>query len=57
MPRSSGPAAWFWMVLHEQGRVLLGGRSLLIVEYPLLPWTGVIALGYAFWSCGPEAAK
>jgi uncharacterized membrane protein len=43
-----GPAAWLWMVLHEQGRVLLQSKSLVIIEYPLLPWTGVIALGYAF---------
>jgi uncharacterized membrane protein len=43
-----GHAAWLWMLLHEQGRILLRDRSFLIVEYPLLPWTGVIALGYAF---------
>ena len=45
-----GPAAWLWMLLHEQGRIALHDKSLLIIEYPLLPWTGVIALGYAFGS-------
>ena len=43
-----GSAGWLWMALHEHGVVPLPGKSSLIIEYPLLPWTGVIALGYAF---------
>jgi uncharacterized membrane protein len=39
---------WLWMALHEHGVILLHGRPFVIIEYPLLPWTGVIALGYAF---------
>jgi uncharacterized membrane protein len=37
-----------WLVLHQQGMVLLHGKPLALVAYPLLPWTGVMALGYAF---------
>lgn len=43
-----GKFAWLWMLLHEHGKILLHGRSFVLVEYPLLPWTGVMALGYAF---------
>lgn len=43
-----GSAAWLWMVLHEHGSILSRGRPFIVVEYPVLPWTGVIALGYVF---------
>ena len=40
--------AWepLWRVLHVPGQVQLGGLSLVVV-YPVLPWIGVIAAGYA----------
>jgi uncharacterized membrane protein len=34
-----------WHVLHEQGK-LIDGTHRLIVIYPLVPWIGVMALGY-----------
>jgi uncharacterized membrane protein len=43
-----GKEAGLWMIVHEHGMILLHGRPFVLVEYPLLPWTGVIALGYAF---------
>lgn len=34
-----------WLVLHQQGGVQLFGANTFIA-YPLIPWTGVMALGY-----------
>jgi uncharacterized membrane protein len=38
------------LVLHQPGMVRLGGADdpLLFVQYPLVPWIGVMAAGYAF---------
>jgi len=41
-----GAFAWVWQVLHEQG--LLMKSPALIVAYPLVPWIGVMALGFCF---------
>lgn len=39
-------AAGLWMILHEQGTFNLGGIVNVSVYYCLLPWFGVIGLGY-----------
>ena len=37
-----------WLFLHQPGFVpLFGGASKLFVAYPLIPWIGVMAVGYA----------
>lgn len=36
-----------WMVLHQQGLVSLFGGPVIVVLYPLVPWIGVMAAGYA----------
>ncbi|QHF28480.1 DUF1624 domain-containing protein [Pseudomonas sp. R32] len=36
-----------WAVLHDRGWIDLSGSLRLRTSYPLLPWIGVIALGYA----------
>jgi uncharacterized membrane protein len=37
-----------WLVLHQAGVIpLFGGASTMFVAYPLIPWTGVMAAGYA----------
>ncbi|NAS07514.1 DUF1624 domain-containing protein [Acinetobacter haemolyticus] len=36
----------FWLVLHERGWIELAGIKLR-TSYPVLPWIGVILLGYA----------
>lgn len=36
---------FIWYVLHQPGRISLGDRLINIV-YPVLPWIGLMALGY-----------
>ena len=47
-PSDLGRAAWLWTILHEGGEVPIPGRAELMVGYPLVPWIGVMAAGYAF---------
>ncbi|MCU1292756.1 MAG: hypothetical protein JWP08_1606 [Bryobacterales bacterium] len=51
-PASFGTLGWAWKLLHVPGLVNATGMKapLVIVAYPLLPWVGVMALGYAFGS-------
>lgn len=44
-----GPLAWLWHVLHQPGLIAIGPIS-AIAGYPVLPWAGVMALG--FWASG-----
>ncbi|HYJ91820.1 MAG TPA: heparan-alpha-glucosaminide N-acetyltransferase domain-containing protein [Pyrinomonadaceae bacterium] len=40
-----------WLFLHQPGFVpLFGGASKIFVAYPLIPWVGVMAAGYALGS-------
>jgi uncharacterized membrane protein len=34
-----------WMLLHQQGLVMIGGIP-FVVAYPILPWIGVMGLGF-----------
>lgn len=47
---SFGSANWLWLLLHEPGFVPLNQDVTVFVLYPLIPWIGVLAAGYA---CGP----
>jgi uncharacterized membrane protein len=42
-----GLPAWLWTILHQPGRLRLSPSAELYVLYPLVPWVGVMALGYA----------
>ena len=45
-----GGFGWMWKILHEPGTLALGGGVELFVLYPLVPWIGVMALGYVLGS-------
>lgn len=48
-PESFGSFAWLWRVLHVPGPIQSGGGGFtFFVAYPLIPWIGVMAAGYAF---------
>jgi len=46
-PEHLGAASWLWNFLHQSGIVPLGSQAKLFVLYPLIPWCGVMAVGYA----------
>jgi uncharacterized membrane protein len=39
---------WLWSVLHVPADLSIGAATHLLVLYPLVPWVGVMALGYVF---------
>jgi uncharacterized membrane protein len=45
---SFGSFKWLWLILHEQGFYPYGNGRGLFVMYPLIPWVGVMATGFAF---------
>jgi uncharacterized membrane protein len=51
---SLGGSGWIWNLLHEAGAVQVGEGYVLYVAYPLIPWSGVMALGYGIapWLVG-----
>ena len=50
VPEDFGRAAFLWRLLHEGGPITGVANPIGIVLYPILPWAGVMALGYG---CGP----
>jgi len=54
-----GPGDILWYLVHQQKFVMFGNRMVLFY-YPILPWIGVMSLGYAFgrlYDRGMEAAS
>jgi uncharacterized membrane protein len=47
-PSQTGHWNWLWHVLLRPGGVSLGRDATIHVAYPLLPWFGVMALGFGF---------
>ncbi|MEB3339545.1 heparan-alpha-glucosaminide N-acetyltransferase domain-containing protein [Okeania sp.] len=43
-----GNIGWLWTILHERNMIEPIPGFRLFILYPLIPWIGVIALGYAF---------
>ena len=50
----ASPAFPIWAILHQRAIIDLGGGMIAKTTYPILPWIGVIVLGYAM---GPWFAK
>lgn len=50
-PASEGALQALWKVLHVQAPVFLPGGVTFFVAYPLVPWCGVMAAGYALGPC------
>jgi uncharacterized membrane protein len=46
-PAGGGAAATLWSLLHVSGPLAIGGVPVFAL-YPVLPWIGVLACGYAF---------
>ncbi len=42
-----GSSEWLWAILHEQKMLEIVPGIKLFVVYPLIPWIGVMAIGYA----------
>ena len=47
-PDQCGSLDWLWQVLHVRSVIEFGNNSEFAVVYPLIPWIGVMACGYAF---------
>lgn len=37
-----------WYFLHQNNALVKGSDYLVIIQYPLIPWIGIMALGYLF---------
>lgn len=46
-PSDLGSLYWIWMILDQGGNVPIPHIALLHILYPLIPWIGVMAAGYA----------
>ena len=44
---SLGKAADLWTFLHVPGFISIGPQMRVVIGYPLIPWVGVMAAGYA----------
>jgi uncharacterized membrane protein len=43
------PLSILWYFIHQQNFLVFnGGQTLMIIKYPILPWLGIMILGYCF---------
>jgi uncharacterized membrane protein len=47
-PAALGKLYWFWILLHSPGRIPVTEHFSFSVRYVLIPWVGVMALGFVF---------
>jgi len=48
LPAAFGRWSWLWNVLHVPGGFQIAPHYMFFIAYPLIPWVGVMAAGYAF---------
>ncbi len=49
-PESFGKLGWLWKILHSGGVLVPADGYSFVAGYPLIPWMGVMAVGYGFGS-------
>ncbi len=49
-PASFGKFSWLWVFLHTPGRIPVTAHLQFSTRYVLIPWVGVMAVGFAFGS-------
>jgi uncharacterized membrane protein len=49
-PASFGRLSWLWIMLHSPARIPITDHFSFSVRYVLIPWVGVMAIGFAFGS-------
>jgi uncharacterized membrane protein len=47
-PEAFGSLGWLWDVLHAGNPIHLSSTYTFYIQYPLVPWIGVMAAGYAY---------
>lgn len=47
-PASFGQFDWAWILLHSPGRIPITAHFAFSARYVLIPWVGVMAIGFAF---------
>lgn len=52
---SWGHYKFFWMFLHEQNFYQITPHESIFILYPIIPWVGVMAAGYAFGTLFKQA--
>jgi len=45
-----GPFRWIWVILHQPNIIEFAPGRQMLAFYPLVPWIGVMAVGYALGS-------
>ena len=45
-PQQFGAGALLWTILHEGGPIFVAGAPVGLAAYPILPWIGIMAVGY-----------
>lgn len=53
----SGGAQLAWRFLHDGGPIFIGEQPIGLFAYPVLPWIGVVALGYGLGAVFTEAPE
>jgi uncharacterized membrane protein len=56
-PDQFGAFSIVWKALHEGGRIMVDGAPIGSISYPVLPWIGVMALGYGLGSIFLESPE